>query len=84
MKNLIKNTIISQALTDHKQNSYDVIFNDDDNSNSKGFELSLEDAKEYIAKYNGTNESYFADYKGGMVSIVNNQTGETVYEENII
>jgi len=63
--------------------TYDIHFNDSENSNSKGFELSFEDAKDYIGRYNGTNESYFADYKGGIVSIVDNETGETVYEEEI-
>ena len=35
----------------------------------------------YIKMYNGTNESYFADYKGGTVSIVNTDTEEYVYNE---
>jgi hypothetical protein len=64
-------------------NTYDIFFNDSDNSNNKGFALSLEDAKAYINRYNGTNESYFADYKGGTVSIVCNETEETVYEEEV-
>lgn len=62
---------------------FDVHFNDSENSNNKGFELSLDEAKAYIEQYNGTNESYFKDYKGGIVSIVNIETGETVYEEEI-
>jgi len=33
--------------------------------------------------YNGTDESYFADYKGGVVSVVCNETGEMIYEENV-
>lgn len=63
--------------------TYDVHFNDDEDSNSKGFQQSLEYCKDYISSFNGTNESYFADYKGGTVSIVCNETGETVYEEEI-
>lgn len=63
--------------------TYDIYFNDSENSNNKGFELSLEEAKAYIDQYNGTNESYFEDYKGGIVSIVDNDTEETVYEEEI-
>lgn len=63
--------------------TYDIHFNDDENSNNKDFELTLEEAKNYIAKHNGTNESYFEDYKGGSVSIVNNRTGENVYEEEV-
>ena len=61
--------------------TYDVHFNNDTNSNNKGFSQSLEYCRGYIELYNGTDESYFADYKGGTVSIVCNETGETVYEE---
>lgn len=63
--------------------TYDVHFNDDCDSNNKGFSQSIEYCKDYIAAYNGTNESYFADYKGGVVSIICNETGETIYEEDI-
>jgi hypothetical protein len=63
--------------------TYDVHFNDSENSNNKGFEYSFDDAKAYIDRYNGTNESYFEDYKGGTVSVVNNDTGETEYEEQV-
>lgn len=66
-----------------KELTYDVHFNDSTDSNNKGFEYSFEEAKSYIERYNGTNESYFEDYKGGIVSIVCNETGETVYEETI-
>lgn len=66
-----------------KQFTYDVHFNDENDSNNKGFKYSLEDAKGYIDSYNGTNESYFEDYKGGTVSIVCNETGETVFETEI-
>jgi hypothetical protein len=64
--------------------TYDVHFNDSENSNNKGFELSFDDAKAYIERNNGKNESYFEDYKGGTVSVVNNETGETEYEEEVI
>lgn len=64
--------------------TYDVHFNNDEESNSKGFELSLDEAKQYIAQYNGTNESYFKDYKAGIVSVVNNETGEVVFEAQVI
>lgn len=63
--------------------TYDVIFNDDQDSNNKGFEYSLQEAKDYIRFYNGTNESYFEDYKGGSVAVVCNQTGKTVYQEEV-
>ena len=63
--------------------TFDVVFNDDCDSNSKGFSESYEYCLDYIKTYNGTNESYFADYKGGTVSIVNNDTEEYVYSENI-
>lgn len=33
---------------------------------------------------NGSNHSYFADYKGGSVSIKCNETKETVFETEIL
>lgn len=59
--------------------TYDIYFNDNDSSNNMGFSKSLAYCKKYIKMYNGTNHSYFADYKGGQVTIVNNQTGQIVY-----
>lgn len=63
--------------------SYDVVFQSDDSSNSKGFDSSFDYCKDYIRMYNGTNESYFEDYKGGTVQIVCNETEEVVYEEEV-
>ena len=63
--------------------TYDIYFNDENNSNNKGWHASLDECKEYIKTYNGTNESYFADYKGGVVTIVCNETGDNVYFEDI-
>lgn len=67
-------------LFDKQDFSYDIHFNDSENSNNKGFKDSLADCKEYIATHNGSNYSYFADYKGGTVSIVCNETEEVVFE----
>jgi len=63
--------------------TYNVHFNDDQDSNDKGLKESLEYCKDYIEMHNGTNSSYFEDYKGGTVSVVCNETGETVYEEDV-
>jgi len=62
-------------------NKFDVIFNDDNDSNSKGFNTNYEMCKLYIDTRTGG--SYFEDYKGGTVSIVNVDTDEVVYQENI-
>lgn len=62
---------------------FDVVFNDDYNSDREGFKVSFEYCFNYIKQYNGTTESYFADYKGGTVSIVDNDTEEYVYNETI-
>lgn len=64
-------------------NTYDVFFQNNDRSNNKGFECSFDEAIRYINTYNGTKESYFKDYKGGVVKVVCNQTGEVVHEELI-
>lgn len=63
--------------------TYDIHFNDEESSNNKGFRESLEYCKQYIEMHNGTNDSYFEDYKGGTVSVVCNETGKTVHEEDI-
>ena len=62
---------------------FDVFFDDKDNSNNKGFKYSLQECQSYINSNNGTNESYFKDYKGGIVSIVNIETGERIFETEI-
>ena len=63
--------------------TYDVTFNDSENSNSKGFSISKEEAIQYVKQHNGTNESYFQDYKGGIVQVVCNETAEVVFESEV-
>lgn len=63
--------------------TYDIHFDNETMSNNKGFTESLQYCKDYIKTYNGTNESYFKDYKGGIVSIKCNETDEYVYETTI-
>ena len=63
--------------------TYDVLFHNDQDSNNKGFEHSKQDAIEYVKSNNGINESYFGDYKGGVVQVMCNETGEVVYETEI-
>jgi len=66
-----------------KKKTYNVVFNDETSSNDKGFKESYNYCMNYIKSNNGTNNSYFKDYKNGTVSIVCNETGETVYETNV-
>lgn len=63
--------------------TYDVHFNNENSSNNKGFKISLDECKSYIQQNNGTEVSYFADYKNGTVSIVCNETSETVFETEV-
>lgn len=72
-----------QTIKNKIMKTYDVHFNDANDSNNKGFKESFEYCKDYIESYNGTDESYFADYKGGIVSIVCNESGEEVYSEEV-
>jgi hypothetical protein len=65
------------------EKTYNVVFNDETSSNDKGFREPYDYCMNYIKSNNGTNNSYFEDYKGGTVSIVCNETGETVYEETV-
>jgi hypothetical protein len=66
------------------QYDYDVVFNDLHTTMSKGFAYSYDKAADYIDSNNGTNESYFANFKGGTASIVCNQTGVTVFQTEVI
>lgn len=61
----------------------DVVFNDGTSSNRKGWHKSYDYCMDYIQKNNGTNNSYFADYKGGIVSIYCNETEQDVYSERV-
>lgn len=63
--------------------TFDVIFNDDFNSNSKGINGTYEECMDWIDNNRCDESTYFGDYKGGVVSIVCNETGEFVYNENI-
>lgn len=58
--------------------TFDVQFDDDNDSDRKGFEHTQEECADYITANNGTDHPYFEDYKGGTVSIVSNLTGEIV------
>jgi len=65
------------------KNTYDVIFNDNDNSDSKGFKLTADECIDYIQLHNGSKESFFAGYKGGIVEVVCNETDEIVYTTEV-
>lgn len=69
---------------DDDEYTYDVEFNNDVSTDSKGWHCSYEECEDYIRWYNGTNESYFEDYKGGTVSIRCNETEEVVFETEIL
>lgn len=76
--------IIKQTQKPKAMKTYDVHFNNNENSNNKGFSLTIEECRNYINSNNGTNLSYFPEYRGGTVSIVCNETGETVYETEVL
>ena len=62
--------------------TFDVVFNDEFDSNEMGFELTKAEAIDYIKTWNGTDHEFFSDYKGGVVQVVDNN-GEEVYFESI-
>lgn len=68
---------------DYPAYTFDIVFNDSEDGNSNCFKLSLQEAINYIQTWNGTDHGYFADYKGGVVEVVCNETGEHVYEEEV-
>ena len=79
----INNGTAEKKNADYYNGNFDVVFHDDQNSNAKGFNASYEYCFAYIKRYNGTNEGYFADYKGGAVVIRDLQNEEDVYFEDI-
>lgn len=62
---------------------YDVVFNDETASNCKYINNTYEYCMQWIEANRNDNTTYFADYKGGTVSIVEVNTGNYVYTENI-
>lgn len=62
---------------------YDVVFNDDTASDCKHINSTYECCMQWIEANRHDNTTYFADYKGGTVSIVEVNTGNYVYTENI-
>lgn len=62
---------------------YDVVFNDDTASNCKHINSTYKYCMQWIEANKHDNTTYFADYKGGTVSIVEVNTGNYVYTENI-
>lgn len=63
--------------------TYDVVFNDEENSNSKGFNENQEYCINWIECNRSDKSTYFGDYANGTVSIICNETGEEVYSEDI-
>ena len=74
---------LEECIKQHPNLTYDIQFDDDNNSMGEGFALSLEEAKDYIKINNGSNRGYFGSFKTGIVSIYCNETSECVYEEEI-
>lgn len=62
---------------------YDVVFNDDTASNCKHINSTYECCMQWIEANRNDNTTYFGDYKGGTVSVVEVNTGNYVYTENI-
>lgn len=74
--------LIIQILGWVDEKTYDVHFNDETSSDNKGFSASIDYCQNYINSNNGS--IYFEDYKGGTVSIICNETGETVFETRVL
>lgn len=70
----VKNEYIGKSDADNEQAHYAF------EHGKWGFDIEEFD---YVKLYNGTNESYFADYKCGVVQVVCNETGDVVYEEKV-
>ena len=73
----------SEFVSSLEELSYDIQFNDETDSNNKGFSISMSEAKNWIEANKSDETTYFGDYKGGTVSIICNETGSVIFEENI-
>ena len=62
--------------------TFDVVFNDDIDSNCKGFEQDAADCYTWIQN-NKNSDINFKDYATGTVTIVCNESGETIQEIDI-
>lgn len=74
---------MAQDININNCHKFDIYFDDNENSNNLGFAESFEYCKTYISMYNGTNNSYFGDYKGGTVSIYDIDADEYVFNEQV-
>jgi hypothetical protein len=63
--------------------TFDIHFYDFYKSDCKSEEMTKNEAIQYIKDNNGSRESYWSDYVGGIVSVVCKETGETVHQEEI-
>lgn len=70
---------------DIKPLTYDLYFDADNEINRDYLDWakSYKECKDYIDKYNGTDEKYFKDYRGGYVAIYCNELADIVYETKI-
>lgn len=68
----------ARALKANMSATYDLRFDDANDSSRKGWRTSYAYCQDYIDTYIGTEQSYFKDYKGGTVTIVCNETGEDI------
>ena len=77
------NVALYIACYDVDKLTYDVHFNDSSYSDSEGINSSYDCCMDWIECNRNDDLTYFGDYKGGTVSIVCNETGKTLYEEEI-
>lgn len=64
--------------------TYDIHFNDSESSNNNGFSMEKQEAIDYVERVLNMRSSYVSDYAGGYISVVCNETGETVFEKEIL
>lgn len=72
-----------KPFTKAQKSSCDVLFDNEFHSNSKGFSISAKECISYIKMYNGTNEPYFKDYKGGLVQVISRFDGTIIYTQTV-
>lgn len=63
---------------EEEEQTYDIRFDDEQDSESKSFSENLEYCKMYIKTNNSSNDETFKKYKGGTATIVCNETEEDI------
>lgn len=76
--------ILVELFDENGIKTYDVGMCDDEDGETMGFHRTYDKCLAFIKEHNTSDNCLFRNYKGGTASIIQNNTGECVYEEEIL